>query len=80
MKCFTSSYRKICNRHHVQTGCEVHPPSIQVAIGNFFQEVKQPEHKINHSPPTIATVKNIWSLTSPIQHTENSAVADEKLQ
>jgi hypothetical protein len=30
---------------------------------SYFPEVKQPERKVDHSPPSSAEVKNEWSYT-----------------
>jgi hypothetical protein len=37
-------------------------------IPGFFTVVKQPGHKVNHSPPSGAEVKNEWSYTIPPPH------------
>jgi len=34
-------------------------------VATFFTpEVKQPGHEVDHSPPSNAKVKNVWSYTS----------------
>jgi hypothetical protein len=37
---------------------------IQRVSGALSLEVKQPGHEANHSPPSTAKVKNVWSYTS----------------
>jgi hypothetical protein len=44
-----------------------HPPIRQVS-GDLSSEVKQPERKVKHSPPSNAEVNNAWSYTSNPQY------------
>jgi len=41
-----------------------HPPSYAMGTGCSFPGVKRPEREADHSPPSIAKVKNAWSYTS----------------
>jgi len=45
--------------HPIQTGCGAHPASYP--IGDSFPV---PRREADHSPPSIAEVKNAWSYTS----------------
>jgi hypothetical protein len=35
--------------------------------GRLSQWIKQPEYEVDHSPPSSAEVKNVWSYTSTPQ-------------
>jgi hypothetical protein len=43
-------------------------PPIQWISGVLSLGVKQPGHKADHSPPSSAQVKNVWSYTSTPQY------------
>jgi hypothetical protein len=43
-------------------------PPIQWVPGAFSQGIKRPECEADHSPPSIAEVKNAWSYTSTPQY------------
>jgi hypothetical protein len=43
-------------------------PHIKRVLGNLSSGVKGMECETDHSPPSIVTVKNIWSYT-PLLHT-----------
>jgi hypothetical protein len=45
--------------HHIQTGSGAHPDFIKRVLG-----VKHPGCEPEHSPPSNAKVKNVWSYTS----------------
>jgi len=46
-------------RHRVKTGSVVHPASCPMSTG-----VKNPRREADHSPPSGAEVKNVWSAVS----------------
>jgi len=48
---------------NIQTSFGAHPTSYSVGT-SFFLGVKQQEHKVNHSLPSSAKVKNVYSHTS----------------
>jgi hypothetical protein len=50
--------------HHVQNDSGAHPPSFPVGTGALSLGVKWLGHEADHSPPSIAEVKNVWSSTS----------------
>jgi hypothetical protein len=43
-------------------------PSIQEVPGAVSLGVKRPGHEADHSPPSSAEVKNVWSYTSTSQY------------
>jgi hypothetical protein len=51
-------------RHCVQTGSGAHPASYQMDTGGSFQEVNRPGREADHSLPSSAEVRNVWSYTS----------------
>jgi hypothetical protein len=50
-------------RHRLQTGSEAHPVSYPVSTRDSF-----PGGEADHSPPSSAEVKNVWSYTSTPQY------------
>jgi hypothetical protein len=52
----------------VQTGSGAHSASYPMGTGAVFLGVKRPGHEADHSPPSSAEVKNVWSLTSTLQY------------
>ena len=48
----------------LQIGCEAHQASHSVGTLGCFPDVKRREREVNHSPPSIAEVKNEWGCTS----------------
>jgi hypothetical protein len=48
--------------HRVQSGSGAHPDSYPMGTGGSFPEGKAAE--ANHSPPSSAEVKNVWSYIS----------------
>jgi len=52
--------------HRIQTGCEVHPASYQMANGD--PGLKWSELEAEHSLPPSAEVKNAWGYTSTPQY------------
>jgi hypothetical protein len=53
-------------RHHVQTSSGAHPVSCPIKEGEkaVTLGVKLPGRESDHSPPSIAEFKNVWSYTS----------------
>jgi hypothetical protein len=41
---------------------------IQWILGSLFLGVKRPGREADHSPPSSAKVKNVWSYTSTLQY------------
>jgi hypothetical protein len=50
--------------HHVQNGSGAHPASYPWVPGALSLGVKQLVREADHSPPSSAEVKNVWSYTS----------------
>jgi len=48
----------------LQIGCEAPQASYSVGTLGCFPGVRRREHEVNHSPPSIAEVKNEWRYTS----------------
>jgi hypothetical protein len=48
---------------NVQTGSGAHPTSHSMGTG-FFPGVKRPEREFDHSPPSNAGFKHMWSYNS----------------
>jgi hypothetical protein len=55
-------------RRQVQTGSAAYPASYQMGIGVLTQGIKRPEREADHSPPSSAEVRNVWSCTSIPQY------------
>jgi hypothetical protein len=55
--------------HRVHSASGAHPVFCAVGTGGSFPGVKRPGREADHSPPSIAEVKNAWSYTytSPIR-------------
>jgi hypothetical protein len=47
--------------HPVQTSSGATQPPIQRIPEAFYLEVKRPGRETDHTPPTVAEVKNAWS-------------------
>ena len=47
---------------NVHTGSGAHPASFSV---NTLTWIQRPGHEVNHSPPSSAEVKNLWSYSPP---------------
>ncbi|PNF25498.1 hypothetical protein B7P43_G05939, partial [Cryptotermes secundus] len=47
----------------IQSGFGVCPTSYTVGTGSTFPGVKQPGCEADHSPPTSAEVKKMWTYT-----------------
>jgi hypothetical protein len=56
--------KKFSLLHIVQTGSGVQPTSYKMGTRGSFPEVKRQEREADHSPPTSAEVKKIWTYTS----------------
>jgi hypothetical protein len=50
--------------HRVQNGFGARPASHPMGTRGSFPGVKRPGREADHSPPSSAEVKNIWSYTS----------------
>jgi hypothetical protein len=48
---------------NVQAVSGAHPGSFQ-QISGFFSQIKQPGREVNHSSPSSADVKHMWSYTA----------------
>jgi len=48
----------------LQTGSGAHPASYQTATRGSIPRGKASGHEADHSPPSSAKVKNVWSYTS----------------
>jgi hypothetical protein len=46
-------------------------PSIQSVEGILLPRVKRPRYEADPSPPSSAEVKNAWSYTSLVKHSDN---------
>jgi hypothetical protein len=53
--------------HRVQTGSGPHPASYPMGTRGSFPGVKRPGREADHSPPSSAEVKNVWSYISTSQ-------------
>jgi len=51
-------------RHPVQTSSGAHPASYPQVLGTLSLGVKWPGHEANHSLPSSAEVKTVWSCTT----------------
>jgi hypothetical protein len=60
--------RYLSFHHSVQTGCGAHPASYSIGATLSFPEIKRLECEIDHSPATIADVKNEWIYASTPQY------------
>jgi hypothetical protein len=56
--------KKFSLLHIVKTGSGVHPTSYKIGTGGSFPGVKRQERDADHSPPSSAEVKKMWSYTS----------------
>jgi hypothetical protein len=56
--------RKLTLLQNVQIGCRAYPASYLMNIRGFPPELKQPGCDVDHSPPSIAGLKNEWSHSS----------------
>jgi hypothetical protein len=56
--------KKFSLLHIVMTGSGVHPTSYRMGTGGSFPGVKQQRCEADHSPPTIAEVKETWVYIS----------------
>jgi hypothetical protein len=54
--------------HHVQNSSGAHPASYPMGTRALFLGVKQLGCEADHSPPSSAEVKNVWSCTSTPQY------------
>jgi hypothetical protein len=54
--------------HHVQNGSGAHPASYRRILGALSLGIKRSGCEADHSPPSIAEVKNEWSYTSTPQY------------
>jgi hypothetical protein len=50
--------------HRVQNGSGAHPASYPMGNGALSVGVKRQGREADHSPPSSAKVKNVWSCTS----------------
>jgi hypothetical protein len=50
--------------HCIQTSSRANPISYSMGTRGSFPGVKWPGHEADHSPPSSAKVKNVWSYTS----------------
>jgi hypothetical protein len=50
--------------HRVQNGSGAHPASYPIGTGIYFPGGKAAGCEVEHSPPSSAEVKNVWSYTS----------------
>jgi hypothetical protein len=50
--------------HRVQTDSWAHPASYPKGTGAHFLRIKRPAREADHSPPSRAEVKKVWSHTS----------------
>jgi hypothetical protein len=50
--------------HCVQTASGAHPASYPMGTRDLYLGVKRPGREADHSPSSIAEVKNAWSYTS----------------
>jgi len=51
---------------------------IQYVPWTFSPEVKRPEREADHSPPSSAEIKNVWSYISPLSISLHGLVLNEK--
>jgi hypothetical protein len=66
---FESRYSQKCSLLYVvQTGSGAHPASYPMGTGNYFSEVKRQVHEADHSRPTSAEVKKMWTYISTPPH------------
>jgi len=56
------------SRHRDQVDFGAHPVSYSMGTGDPFLGLKRPGRETDHSSPTGADVKNVWSYTSFHQH------------
>jgi hypothetical protein len=57
-----------CLRYRVQTGSGSHPASFLMGTEDSLPGVKPPEREVDHSPSSIAEVKDAWSHASIHQY------------
>jgi hypothetical protein len=48
----------------VQTGSGAHPTAYKMGTGGSFPEIKRQGPETDHSPPTSAEIKKMWTCTS----------------
>jgi hypothetical protein len=65
---FPAGAGKFYPHHRVQNGSGAHPASYSVGTGGSFHVVKRPGREADHSPPSSAEVKNVWSYISTPQY------------
>jgi hypothetical protein len=53
--------------HSLQTGIWAYSASCSVGTGGCFLEIKRPGHEADHSPPSVAEVKNCGAIP-PLPH------------
>jgi len=68
---------RICSRHRVQTGPEVHPDFYPIVTGSLHLGVKRPERE--DSLPSSAEVNNAWSPTSTTPRHLHSVVFNKTI-
>jgi hypothetical protein len=61
---FSAGAGNFSRHHRVQTGSGAHPASYPVGTRGFFPGVKRPGREADHSTPSSAEVKNVWSYIS----------------
>jgi hypothetical protein len=50
--------------HRVQNDSGAHPASCPMGTRGYFHGMKRPGSEADHSPPSSAEVKNVWSYAS----------------
>jgi hypothetical protein len=50
-------------RHRVRTGSRDHPTSYRMGNGSFSPGVRRPGREFDHTPPSSADLKNVWSCS-----------------